>query len=329
VTSTLAQRFEGLARIAHVPLIDGPTPIERLAHVSEELGADVWVKRDDRSSGRYGGNKVRKLEWLLAAARAKDADTLVTFGGIGSHFVVACQAHGAALGFETHAVLFPQARTHQVDRQLALMDALGIHTHRATSYAGALAKLARIEIALRRRKVVVLPPGGSTRIGTIGFVEAALELASQLEANEMPEPKEIVVAAGSGGTAAGLAVGCALAGLSTQVVGVRVVDRYPGFERACRWLVDRTAALLRKHDARFPDIAANANELLVFDHRFAGPGYGDPTPQGASATELASRDGVSLEPTYTGKTFAAAIARAKDGPLLYWHTAPSPTHAAR
>lgn len=326
MTSVLAQRFEGLARIAHVPLIDGPTPIERLAHVSDEIGAEVWVKRDDRSSARYGGNKVRKLEWLLAAARAKNADALVTLGGYGSHFVVACQAHGAALGFETHAVIFPQARTHQVDRQLALMEALGVHVHRATSYAGAIAKLARIKVALRRRKTVVLPPGGSTRLGTIGFVEASLELASQLEAHAMPEPRQILVAAGSGGTVAGLAVGCALAGLSTRVIGVRVVDRYPGFERACRWLVDRTAALLRKTDPRFPDIAANANELLAFEHGFAGDRYGDPTPLGAIATELASRDGVALEPTYTAKTFAAALDRAKNGPILYWHTAPSPAH---
>jgi D-cysteine desulfhydrase len=324
--SLLAERFGGLGSIERVALVDGPTPVVRLDRVSQAIGAETWVKRDDRTSSRYGGNKVRKLEWLFASARAKNARTILTLGGSGSHFVVACQIHGAPLGLETHAVLFPQPRTHHVDHQLALMERTGVRVHRASSYAGALTKLARLKVSLGRGPdVMFMPPGGSTRIGTIGYVDAGLELASQLEAGLAPEPKAVCVAAGSGGTAAGLAIGFALAGLDVEVVGVRVIDRYPGFERACRWLVDRTSAMLRRADPRFPDIAENANALLSFEHRFAGARYGEPTAEGAAATELASRDGLALEPTYTGKAFAAAIDRGKrESPILYWHTAPPP-----
>jgi D-cysteine desulfhydrase len=174
-------------------------------------------------------------------------------------------------------------------------------------------------------RTVFVPVGGSSVLGAMGYVDAALELASQVRAGALPEPDVCVVAAGSGGTAAGLAAGFLAAGLSTRVVGVCVgTPRWAvGFatRRLARACLARSSAgtASAERDARSGALA----ERLSIDERFLGAGYGHPTDDGARATDDAMEAGLSLDPTYTAKAFACALwhvrsLRARH--IVYWHT---------
>lgn len=179
----------------------------------------------------------------------------------------------------------------------------------------------------------VIGPGGSTPIGTLGYVAAGIELARQIDENELPEPGAVFVAAGSGGTTAGLAIGLAAAGFVTPIVAVRVVTTLaingPVYSR----LVHNTVSLLRFHDDRFPIVAHDARRAIVIDRKQRGAAYGASTGAGESATSLASEDGVVLDPTYTSKAFAALLDAARDGtypgPLLFLSTLSSAEEPAQ
>lgn len=295
-------------------LAETPTPVERVASVG---ASELWVKRDDRTHAAYGGNKVRKLEALLADARARGARRLVTVGAVGSHHVLATTYFGKRAGFEVEAVLVPQPRTEHVVEVLRADLALGLRAYPVGSWGAAPWAVAARAFAAGgpAGKARVIPVGGSSVLGSMPYVDAGLELAAQVRAGELPEPDVCVVAVGSGGTAGGLAAGFAAAGLRTTVVGVCVstppwaltmLTRH--FARACA----------RRH--RVPV----ARLRVVIDRRFLGAGYAYPTPEGAEATRVASDlAGLPLDPTYTAKTFACALwfARARRARhILYWHT---------
>jgi 1-aminocyclopropane-1-carboxylate deaminase/D-cysteine desulfhydrase-like pyridoxal-dependent ACC family enzyme len=323
----LSDRWSGLRKVPHVPLTELPTPVEHVPGLSERAGAEIWIKRDDRTAHRYGGNKVRKLEYLLGEAFAQEADTLITAGAAGSHHVLATALFGAEQGFAVHGVLVPQRFSAHVEEQVRAMLAAGAEIHPlrfgATAVAAIPALAARLR--LRGRRPYVIPPGGSNLAGTLGYVEAGLELARQMEAGVLPEPDAVFVALGSGGTAAGLAVGLAAAGVTSRVVGVRVVP-LPFANRATLGrLIGGVVHHLRALDERFPDVAAVARAQLVIDHDEIGEGYGEPSASGESAARLArERAGLELEPTYTAKALASALRQARDRlagrRILYLHT---------
>jgi len=178
----------------------------------------------------------------------------------------------------------------------------------------------------RRRKLpYVLPPGGSTPLSGVGYVNAALELAAQVASKELPEPKTIVVALGSSGTAAGLALGLRLAGLSSRLVGVRVSDVLALTSESVARLSNATARLMRTRGADLPSAGVDPADITVVSD-WLGPGYGHPTPEGERVqTLLRERHGLALDLTYTAKTMAALLALLEDGrlgegPTLYWHT---------
>ena len=201
----LSDRFRGLRKIPHIPLAELPTAVEPLERLSQRAGAEIWIKRDDRTSPRYGGNKVRKLEYVLGEVRKGEADTIVTAGAAGSHHVVACGLFGGEQGLKVHAVMTPQRFTSHVEENLRASLALGVEVHPAPSAPRALATLARVtaSLRLRGRRPFVVPPGGSDLAGIVGYVEAGIELARQLEAGVCPEPDAIFVALGSGGDGEG------------------------------------------------------------------------------------------------------------------------------
>lgn len=293
-----------------------PTAVEHLSSLSTDH-ADLWVKRDDRTSPEYGGNKVRKLERILAEALVRGARRVVTVGAVGSHHVLATTLYGRRVGLEVEAVLVPQPCSPHVIEVLRAGLAAGLRAIPVTSWAAVpLAVASRL-----RRGTVFVPVGGSSVRGSMGYVDAARELAAQVRAGELPEPDECVVALGSGGTAAGLAAGFAVEGLATRVVGVCVA--------APAWLVRASAARLAARCARAVRWSATerslaASELrLVVDERFLGAGYGFATSDGESSSRAAAAVGMVLDPTYTAKAFAAALwhVRARRGPrVLYWHT---------
>ena len=323
----LSDRWRGLRDIPHIALTELPTPVERLDALSTRIGAELWVKRDDVTATRYGGNKVRKLEYVLGEAFAGEHDTLITSGAAGSHHALATALYGADQGLQVHAVLMPQHYTAHAEEHLRALLMAGAEVHPAGGGASLYPRMAALAARLRfrGRSPLVVPPGGSSTAGVIGHVEAGLELARQMEAGVLPEPDAVFVALGTGGTAAGLAVGLAAAGVTAKIVGVRVVPRSLANHTVLRAHVNRAVAHLRALDNRFPDVAGLARDRLEIDHAEIGDGYGIPTSTGRHAARLMHEAvGLELEPTYTSKTFAATL-RWAQGPfakkrILYVHT---------
>lgn len=315
--SRLSTRWPVLAdQLPHVDLLTRPTPVRQL----EGVGADVWLKDDSHSGKRYGGNKVRKLEWSLADLASKGTRTVLTVGGLGTNHGLATAIYARELGMKVVLLLVDQPLTDEVEANLAAMRATGAKVVLAHTPRRALA-LAPLLLArhTRGRMPGVLPVGGSNPFGVLGFVEAAFELAEQVHAGELPEPRRIVVAVGSGGSAAGLLLGCRLAGLDCEIQGILVNDKTKISEQTITRMAVRSADLLRKRGAASDPVKLPG---LTLDRRFLGEGYGHRTFDGDEATELFAADGVRLDPVYTAKAAASLLAARPErtGPTLFWHT---------
>lgn len=317
----LAQRFVNLSTLPHLPLTQ-QAPLERLDVLSDDTGSELWVKRDDLSATLYGGNKVRKLEFLLADAKTKGHKTLVTTGAIGSHHVLATSLFGARWGFDVEAVVMPQPWNDHVEENLRGMLAAGASLHLVSHWS-----LAPMQIAariashkLREPGAYWIPHGGSSPLGAVGYVEGALEFAAQLDGQEFDA---VVVPLGSGGTCAGLAIGLAAMGLTTRVLAVRATPKTASHRRIVTRLVKQTVALLREYDKSFPDVSKSAVRLLEFDHDYFAPGYGASNAATDSALDRARRCDLELDSTYTGKAFASFLrraARTAGQRLVFWNT---------
>lgn len=320
----MLRRFPGLAaRLPWQPLGEWPTPVTELGDLAHRLGLPaLWVKRDDLSGRPCGGNKVRKLELLLAEALARGRRSVVTVGGIGSNHLLATACYARRLGLATHGVVFPQPLTPTVKQTLAVVRGLGVELRPCPSRL-------QVPLALRQaRRAAELPyvigPGGSSPLGCLGHVSAGLELAEQVRNGELPEPDVLVVALGSGGTCVGLALGLELAGLSTRVLAVRVVERLLCNRVLLGLMLRRAASLLGQLGVEVSPRAAGRRLHLVGDQ--LGRGYGHPTPAALAAVQRAAAEGLSLETTYTGKAFAALLElaarrRASRPPrILFWNT---------
>jgi D-cysteine desulfhydrase len=273
-----------------------PTPLRRFAG-SDAAAHDIWIKDDGCSADLYGGNKVRKLERLLAAARQRRATRLLTIGAAGSHHVLATALYGARAGFPTHAVLTPQPWSAHAEATLRAGLNAGLSATPARSYPGALAALRRE----RRPGDFVIAPGGAGVEGTWAYCLAVDELREQLSREGLPALDAIIVAAGSGSTAAGLLAGIQRTGAARCIVAVQVVSN-----PALRALViGQAACALWRHDQWIRPL--DAMRSLRIDARFIGAGYGHASADGERVTELARSFGLELEPTYTAKAFAAAL----------------------
>lgn len=284
----------------------------------------LWAKRDDLSARLYGGNKPRKLEFLLGHARIRSASRLLTFGGLGTNHGLATAVHGAALGISTTLVLVPQPVTPRVVLTLRLAHAFGAQLvlARGTADAARRALAVLLRAHARGERPLLVPPGGSSARGTVGYVEAGLELAAQVRSGALPEPAAVFVAVGSGGTAAGLALGLRLGGLASRVVGVLVTDILPPSRGRLLRLANRAGRLM----GLLPPALRLPDDGLRLVGGFVGPGYGAPTGEATEAVELAARlEGLPLETTYTGKCLAALAREATHvrGPVLFWNTVSS------
>ncbi|MFS3127747.1 1-aminocyclopropane-1-carboxylate deaminase/D-cysteine desulfhydrase [Nocardioides sp. Bht2] len=302
-----------------------PTRVEQvdLPGIAEGL----WIKRDDEfGDGAWGGNKVRKLEWILPEAQRRGVRTLFTVGGIGTHWGLACARYGDEVGLRTVLGLVDQPVDDHVREQWARLVASPAVIHRfSASWRLRLAAPWLLARAADRRGLRFTPPwylpaGGSNAVGTLGYVETALEIADQVAAGELPEPASVVVPIGSGGTAAGLTLGFKIAGLATRVLGVVVNDSFPLHAEVMARLANRTGELLRSRGAR--DVpSVTASDLTTRDD-WLGSTYGDPTPASMAAVRAAATVGLELEPVYTGKALAAVaeLGGALPGPVLWLHT---------
>jgi D-cysteine desulfhydrase len=316
----LLRRWPGLD-LGHVPLGTAPTPVRRLTGVVD--GVDLWMKDESRfGDGAWAGNKVRKLEWIIPEAERRRTNTVFTVGGIGTHWGLACALYGREHGLRTVLGLVDQPVDDHVRQQLARLQASGATIHRyPTARKLRVAAPWLIASSIRRGKVPwYLPAGGSNAIGTLGYVETALEIADQVQRGELPEPSTIVAAVGSGGTAAGLVLGLRLAGLSTRVFGVVVNDSFALDAPVLAALATRTAELLASRGATgLPAIAPT--DLDTADD-WLGRTYGDPTPASVAMVARGAAVGLELEPVYTGKALAAIsdLAPTLDGPVLWLNT---------
>lgn len=314
----LAARF-GALDLPYVRLGQGPTPVGRLEALSRELGCDVWVKRDDRSGELYGGNKVRKLEFLLGEAVARKRTRVMTLGAYGTHHGLATAIYARHLGLDCRLALHPQPITAHVLDQIVLHHRVGARlTHMPRPM---FMPLTMMLMSVYARSGELVPIGGSSALGALGFVEAGLELGAQVAAGELPAPTRIVVAAGTCGTVAGLALGLELAGLTSEVVAVRVVPAFITNDRLIQHLRDGAWKLLQS--AGVPADARSSQVTVTLDPHELGPGYGELTPATTAAVARFADHGVALETTYTGKAAAGLLRAAsswKQETVLFWNT---------
>jgi len=307
---------------------EGPTPLRPLPGLAG--AAAVWVK-EDGLYGPYGGNKARKLEWLLADARRRGRRTVITGGAIGTNHGLATALYARELGLRTVLVLVPQPESEHVRVQLERMRAAGAELHFARGPVRAFG-LAATLIVRRASPPLRLPylilPGGSVPLGCVGYVEAGFELARQIADGEIREPSAVVLALGSGGTAAGLLLGMRAAGIRSRLVCVIVNDITPVSARSVARLARRTRRLLARRRAKLPEFEITSADLEA-RRDWLGSGYGHPTAAAARASEVFAREGVTLDPVYTAKA-AAALLDLNDrgelgaGPVLFWNTYSAP-----
>ena len=309
------------SRLPRLPLATLPTAVGDL-DVSFGRKRQLSVKFDNLTGDLYGGNKVRKLEYIFARAKERGAARVATFGAVGSHHALATSLYAQEAGFRCTCFLSHQARTPQVSATLCKHLEAGTEIVR---YGGAYhTRIRTLARHLWNRRAWVIPMGGSSWLGTVGFVKAGLELAEQIGAGQVSRPHRIYVGAGTMGTAAGIALGLALAGVDCEVHAVRVSDLSIMNEEAFTRLMRKTALMMRLLDDSIPaDLAARAHVRVR--HDFFGPGYA----RGTDATDeaiafAADQANLRLETTYTGKTMEALLADWRNATgnerVLYWHT---------
>ena len=304
-------------------LADLPTPIvEKTLRTARGL-RKVAIKRDDLTGALYGGNKVRKLEYLLRRAIDRNARRIATFGTVASNHALATSLYAKSLGLDCTCLLSNQPKTANVPR------VLNMHLRNGTEivrYGGGYANRVRtLRTHLWNRKAWVIPAGGSNWLGTIGFVNAGLELAAQIEAGAIEVPDRLYVANGTMATATGLALGLALANLPTEVQAIRVTEDFIANPDAMRRLMVKTAALMNRLDPSIPtDLAERAQ--YCFREGFLGDGYARTNSATDRAVGIAEDElGLVLETTYTGKAMAAMlddldqVANARKT-MLFWNT---------
>ena len=293
-----------------VPLGNWPTPVRRLERLSAELGVEVWAKVED-GSGTWSANKVRKLEYLLGAAQAHERSRIFTFGVASSTWCAAAAHYGASQAFEVHVALAGSIPGHLA----AAYEAPGIHMTVLPTHASL-----PVTVAWRRAiagRCAAFGPGGSGGVGDMGSTHAGMEVAAAVTEGRLPRPERVFVAAGTCGTAAGLAVGMTTGGVPAALCAVRVTPRPLG-----------SATLLARRIRGLSDLVGfqpDTELAAAVDDGFHQPGYGRPSPASEDARAIAGRDDLDLDSAYGAKAFAALLDHARlggRGPLLFVSTSP-------
>lgn len=308
----LLRAYPALASVPRAELGAFPSPVERVTGLPGDTV--LWLKRDDRNAPVAPGNKVRALEFLLA--RVRRGDTVLTVGGEGSTHVFATAAHARRLGARTIAVRWRHEmspRAHEVAEAAAELCERVIHA-RTIVDAMLIARFYRLT-----HRVHWVPFGGSTPLGALGHVNAALELTEQINVGMLPNPSRIVVPLGTGGTAAGLLTGLAMAGQSATLVATRCGPRIGSNRRKVLALARATRAWLEPLvGADLPPIDPGKLEVV---HDAYGGAYGRPHPDAEQAARtLEGRIGLRLESTYGAKALLAAQRLGFSESVLLWVT---------
>jgi D-cysteine desulfhydrase len=305
----LIERFPALGDLPRARIGNFPTPVV----AADALAPGLWLKREDRSAEPLGGNKVRALEFLLGPVHA--GERVVTVGAAGSTHALATVIFARQLGAKALCFRWRQEMNGVARRVAARIDYETGTSQLSRTVIGAYARA----FVARMRGARWIPAGGTTPLGVLGQVNAALELARQVHSGLLPPPDRLVLPLGTGGTAAGLTLGLAIAGLECEIVGVRVVPRVVANRAHVRRLIDRTARLIERltgEGVRRPPARA-----LRIEHGFYGGAYGRATDAGdAISRRCLEQVGILVDPTYGAKALAAAVRIAADGGgiTLFW-----------
>lgn len=294
-----------LANIPRFSLLEGATPIQPLLRLSQQLGVNLFVKRDDLMGLGGGGNKLRKLEYLLGEALALGADTIITVGGRQSNHARLTAAAAARAGLACELVLTRNVPRHdeayQHNGNILLDELLGATLHDLPGEADALAyaETRAEDLRAQGRQVYVCPLGGSSPLGCLGYTACAWEIAAQATAMQL-DFTQLIVPNGSGGTHAGLAAGFALLeGHAHRLKSYTVLAPLKQAQATTEQKVADTLALLQ---------ASHLHPQILLDGEHLGEGYGIPTDEMREAVQLLARtEGLLLDPVYGGKAFAGLL----------------------
>ena len=312
-----------LDKFPRLPLAFTPTPLQKTERLAKKIGIkSLYIKRDDQTGLALGGNKVRKLEFLLADAQKNNADIILTVGGPQSNHCRMTAAAARACGFEC-ALIFGGSEIQEVQGNMVLDKLLKAKWY----FAGEQDRDIKMqEIAdmysKQGKKPYVIPLGGSNALGAMGYVNAGLELAQQCKEQNI-DPDYIFCASGSGGTQAGLILGCHLGGLNSKVIGISVSGSADELTEIINMLLVEMGASLNI------DVSC-LHPVTVYDE-FVGEGYGRPTELSQKALEyMASEEAIIIDPVYTAKGFAGLMGKleqnkiAKDSTVVFVHTGGMP-----
>lgn len=310
------------------PLGFFPTPVVKLERLSALLGGpNILMKRDDQTGLALGGNKTRKLEFLIADALRKDCDTIITAGAAQSNHCRQTAAACALVGLECHLVLGGE-QPENPNGNLFLDKLFDAQIH----WGGVQRKGEGVNtvcelLKSKGKKTYIIPYGGSNELGSLGFVRASLELDSQLKEHE-EEVQSVVVASSSGGTQAGLMVGLEMLSSETSVIGIGIDKLGVENHEFARMILDLTYSTANQLEL---DISYDLNDVEV-RYEYLGRGYGVVgQPERNAIRTVAKTEGVLLDPVYTGRAMAGLIDMIKQGrfergqTVLFWHTGGTPS----
>jgi len=312
-----------------------PTPIDRLRSLEnhfDNFQGEIYIKRDDICHNLYGGNKLRKFEFIFAYIKKK-RKAVMTFGGIGTNHGMACAIVSKMFNLKCHLFLIQQPLTWHVQRYLLLFDYFGAKLRYAKGYGSIGLKALFFKIF--HPKTFLILPGGSiifgkgNPLGVVGFINAAFELKEQIDKGIIPKPDALFVAGGTGGTSAGLIAGIKLLNLKIKVYIVCVTDERAINPKAIQNNANKALLYLQNIDDAVPKIQVKEDDFKII-YGYIGSGYGVKTKKSQDAVDLVmelegKNNGFKLDTTYTGKTMAAMFdfiqnienSRKK---VLFWNT---------
>ena len=330
MTHPLFSVYPGLKdKIPYISLGEFPTPVGRLSGLEKETETqDIFVKREDKSSDIYGGNKIRKLEFILGLALAKRKKHTITFGFAGSNHTLAVALFADKLKMIPISMHLFQPNARYVRKNLLYQELVGTKFHHYRSFntirLGSI--MTMMKYIVRTGKMpLFIPPGGSSTMGVMATSGAAFELKGQIDDGAIPMPDFIYLPLGSGGTTAGLLLGIKALGLGIKIRAVAVSPRgFSNFENIKK-LFDDGAKEIKKLEPTFPDVELLEEDIEI-SHDYLGEGYAHFNENGMDAVRLLEKtDKIFLEGTYTGKAMACLIDDARAGRLdgkrtLFWNT---------
>lgn len=318
----LAKAYPTLGKkLPKLSLADLPTPLTTRELALPSGTYEIAVKHDELSNSLYGGNKVRKLEYLLQRAIDRGARRVATFGAAGSNHALATAIHATKLGLDCTCFLSHQHITPQVSRTLNMHQRLGTEI---VHWRGRADQVPLCRRHLQGRNTWVIPLGGTCWLGSLGFVNAGLEVAAQIANGDVEKPDRIYIACGTTGSVAGLVLGIAAARMDTSIHAIQVADNPFASEAKMHKLIAKTESLLRTFD---PGFAADGwQERVIWRDEFLAGGYAHVDNVTTRAVDVARNQlGLELDMTYTGKAFAALLHDLQTNAggtrrFLFWNT---------